>query len=96
MVFSRGQEVVCVDNSNRHPLSHPTDRPVSYYLTVGDTYVVRRASNRRESLIWLEGINRHRETVDTRFGDCGFLASRFRLADKRRGHVSRSEQMERA
>jgi hypothetical protein len=83
----RGQKVVCVDNKPR-ACAWKGSAPVSAWLKVGAVYVIRRTSDRRNPLIWLEGISRLRKVDGVGMADSGFHADRFRLISRRKTDIS--------
>jgi hypothetical protein len=79
--FHVGQKVVCVDNSERG--QHDDTPPIAHWLEVGAVYVIRRLSNKKRPLVWVQGINRTYWQPGVLWTDAGFYADRFRPLIKR-------------
>ena len=87
MDFYVGQKVVCMEDG--HLPQRAWDRtPVSHWIARGNTYVIRRVSNRKNALVWLRGINRARDVGERdRIVDGGFFACRFRPLVERKTSI---------
>ena len=92
MSFKIGQKVVCI-NTDQHPLGKGDygAPPVADHIEIGKVYIIRRLSNRKIPLVWLQGINRRQPHADGGFWtDSGFLAFRFRPLIERKTETGMS------